>query len=196
MNLFRTPLKFLTIVNLAIWLAISLAASSCLPVTPWQQPPVYRRLPPPIRGIYFLVEVEGEVLRLTNEARRQQALPPLAGDQALTGAARQHSGDMLARGFFSHVNPDGLSAAQRFPQGYAQVLMHSGENIWMGSGQNTHDPFYLARNIMTTLLASPGHRQNLLDPGYTNMGVGVAAWGQEVRTTQIFGQFPGGLPNR
>lgn len=112
------------------------------------------------------------------------------------GAARQHSGDMLARGFFSHVNPDGLSASQRLPHGYAQVLKQSGENIWMGSGQNTHDPRYLARTIMTTLLGSPGHRQNLLDPGYTHMGVGVAAWGQEVRATQIFGQFPGGLPNR
>lgn len=123
-------------------------------------------------------------------------MPPLAWDQALAGAARQHSGDMLARRFFSHVNPDGLSASQRLPQGYAQALKQSGENIWMGSGQNTYDPRYLARAIMTTLLASPGHRQNLLDPGYTHMGVGVAAWGQEVRTTQIFGQLPSGFPNR
>ncbi len=193
---FRKTLKFLTIVNLAVWLVISLAASSGLPQTPWQQPSGYRWLPAPIQGIYFLGEVEGEVLRLTNEARRQQALPPLAWDQALAGAARQHSGDMLARGFFSHVNPNGLSASQRLPQGYGQVLKKSGENIWMGSGQNPRDPRYLARSIMATLMASPGHRQNILDPGYTHMGVGVAARGQEVRATQIFGQLPGGFPNR
>ena len=160
---------------------------------PRSQPPMAYP-PPPSQGIYFLAEVEGEVLRLANEARRQQALPPLAGDQALAGAARSHSGDMLARGFFSHTNPDGLSARQRLPQDYAQVLQQSGENIWMGSGQNPYAPRHLAGTIMATLMASPGHRQNLLDPKYTHLGVGVAAWGQEVRATQDFAQLPASLP--
>ncbi len=121
---------------------------------------------------------------------------PWPASQALAGAARRHSGDMLARGFFSHTNPDGLSASQRLPRDYAQVLKQSGENIWMGSGQNTYDPRHLAGTIMATLMASPGHRQNLLDPQYTHLGVGVAARGQEVRATQIFGQLPAGLALR
>lgn len=140
--------------------------------------------------------MEEEVFRLTNEARRQHALPPLARDKDLAGAARRHSDDMLARGFFSHANPDGLSPSQRLPLGYAQALKRSGENIWRGSGQNTYDRRHPARTIMAGLLTSPGHRENILNPHYTHLGVGVAAWGQEIRATQIFGQLPAGLPNR
>jgi uncharacterized protein YkwD len=114
----------------------------------------------------------------------------------LTVAARRHSGDMLARGFFSHVNPEGLSASQRLPRDYARIMRQSGENIWMGSGQNPRDPRHLARTIMDTLMASPGHRRNLLNPGFNRMGVGVAARGQEVRATQIFGQLPAGYADR
>ena len=204
MNLLREISWVPTAIKLAVWLAIALSASSCLPEASWRQaapmypqprPPVAYP-PPPSPGIHFLAEVEGEVLRLANEAWRQRALPPMAGEQALAGAARRHSGDMLARGFFSHTNPDGLSASQRLPQGYAQVLQQSGENIWMGSGQDTYAPSHLAATIMATLMASPGHRQNLLDPQYTHLGVGVSARGQEVRATQVFGQLPSGLANR
>lgn len=205
MNLLRKIPRLSTPVKLAVCLALGLAAASCLPEASWQQAaPVYPQppptlaypQPPPSQGIHFLAEVEGEVLRLANAARYQQGLPPLAGDQALTGTARRHSGDMLARSFFSHVNPDGSSLSQRLPRGYGPVLRQSGENIWMGSGQNTYDPRHLAGTIMTTLMASPGHRHNLLDPHYTHLGVGVAARGQEVRATQMFGQLPANLANR
>jgi uncharacterized protein YkwD len=206
MNPFNQTPKLTAAVKLAFWLAVCLAASSCLPEAAWPPPgPRYGPAPPPLAyppapppgpGINFLTEVEGEVLRLANEARRQYSLPYLAGDQALGGAARRHSGDMLARSFFSHTNPDGLSAHQRLPRGYAQVLRQSGENIWMGSGYNPYDSRRLAGTIMSTLMASPGHRQNLLDPQYTHLGVGVASWGGEVRATQVFGQLPGNLANR
>jgi uncharacterized protein YkwD len=199
MALVRKTPKVPGVVKLAVWLAVCLAASSCLPETGWQQPPpplAYPQSPPPGPGIYFLAEVEGEVGRLANEGRRQYGLPPLTGNQALAAAARRHSGDMLARGFFSHVNPDGLSACQRLPRGYDQVLKQSGENIWMGSGYNSNDSRRLAGTIMSSLMASPGHRQNILDPQYTHLGVGVAACGQEVRATQIFGQLPANLAHR
>ena len=183
-------------VKLAVWLALALSVASCLPPASWPPAPGYRPPPQaypqpqqPLPGIYFMGEVETEVLRGANEERRRCGLPPLAGDQALAGAARRHSGDMLARGFFSHTTPDGVSAAQRLPRGYGQVLRQSGENIWMGSGQNPGDSRRLAGKIMATLMASPGHRQNILDPHYSHLGVGVAAWGQEVRATQVFGQL-------
>lgn len=203
MNRFREISWLPTTIKLAVWLALALSASSCQPLASWPQAaPMYSQprppaaYPPPSPDVYFLAEVEGEVLRLANEARRQRALPPLAGDQALAGEARRHSSDMLARGFFSHTNPDGLSASQRLPRDYARVLKQSGENIWMGSGQNPHAPRHLAGTIMATLMASPGHRQNLLDSQYTHLGVGVAARGQEVRATQVFAQLPASLALR
>jgi uncharacterized protein YkwD len=189
----------------ALALAVCLTVFGCLPEAAWPPPaPRYQPPPPmaspswagPNQGIHFLPAVEQEVGRLANAARRRQGLPPLRGDQALAAAARRHSGDMLARHYFSHVNPDGLSASQRLPRDYARMLRQSGENIWMGSGQNPTDPRGLAQTIMANLMASPGHRRNLLDPQYNRLGVGVVAWGQEVRATQDFGQLPAGLASR
>jgi uncharacterized protein YkwD len=189
----------------ALALAMCLTAFGCLPEAAWQPPAPWRQPPPalasppwaePGQGSHFLPAVEQEVGHLANEARRRQGLPPLMGDRTLAAAARRHSGDMLARGFFSHVNPEGLSPSQRLPRDYAQVLRQSGENIWMGSGQNPADPHRLAQTIMASLMASPGHRRNILDPQYNRLGVGVAAWGQEVRATQDFGQLPANLAGR
>lgn len=154
-----------------------------------QQAPFFPSPPPAVGGLQPLTDVAAEVFNLTNAARRQHGLPPLAKDEALAAAARAHSVDMLARGFFSHVNPDGLSPSQRLPLGYAQALKRSGENIWMGSGLGPADRARLARMIVAGLLASPGHRENILSPHYTHLGVGVAAWGREIRATQVFGQI-------
>jgi uncharacterized protein YkwD len=189
----------------ALALAVCLMAFACLPEAAWQPPAAWQPASPPMAspswaapgpGSHFLPAVEQEVGHLANEARRRQGLPPLMGDRTLAAAARRHSGDMLARGFFSHVTPEGLSLSQRLPRDYAQALRQSGENIWMGSGQNPADPRRLAQTIMASLMASPGHRRNLLDPQYNRLGVGVAAWGQEVRATQDFGQLPAGLASR
>jgi uncharacterized protein YkwD len=183
----------------ALALAMCLMAFACLPEAAWQPPRPALASPPwaaPGPGSHFLPAVEQEVGHLANAARRRQGLPPLMGDRTLAAAARRHSGDMLARGFFSHVTPEGLSLSQRLPRDYAQALRQSGENIWMGSGQNPADPRRLAQTIMASLMASPGHRRNLLDPQYNRLGVGVAARGQEVRATQDFGQLPAGLASR
>jgi uncharacterized protein YkwD len=153
-----------------------------------QQAPFHPSPPPGRSGIQILKEVEQEVFRLTNEVRRQQGLPPLAPDQALSGAARQHSADMLARRYFSHVTPEGQTLINRLPPGYAPVISSFGENIWLGSGQDLRSSRLLAQTIMQGLMASPGHRENILNPRYTHLGVGVAAGGRETRATQLFVQ--------
>ncbi|MFZ5453191.1 MAG: CAP domain-containing protein [Thermodesulfobacteriota bacterium] len=141
---------------------------------------------PGLPGSQFLPQVEREVGRLTNATRRQQGLPLLKLEPTLTAISRQHSLDMLRRRFFSHQNPEGLSLMDRLPPAYASRISRSGENIWTGSGHSPTDPRTLARLMLTAWMASPRHRGNILTPGFTYLGVGVAGSGGEVRATQIF----------
>ncbi len=151
---------------------------------------------PGLAGIQPLPAVEREVLRLTNDTRRQHGLPPLTADPGLAAVARQHSLDMLRRRFFSHLNPEGRSLQERLPPASAARLSRWGENIWTGSGYNPGDVPALARVIMDSWLSSPGHRRNILTPGFTCLGVGVAGAGREVRATQVFATVgPGGSPS-
>jgi uncharacterized protein YkwD len=60
------------------------------------------------------------------------------------------------------------------------------ENIWEGSNQCAVSPVALARHIMDAWLYNPGHRQNILNPDYTHMGIGIASNDGQIRATQLF----------
>ncbi|MBM4284091.1 MAG: CAP domain-containing protein [Deltaproteobacteria bacterium] len=161
--------------------------------TAWGQwrPP---RSKPPSRAVMReflqLKEVEQLIFRFTNEARRQHGLPSLDQDRELSRVAWRYSADMLHRRFFSHTNPDGLSPRDRVLSDYVPRPLMVGENLWSGSGADPGETRLLARIIVDGWMASPGHRRNLLHPRYTHLGVGVAAFGREVRATQLFVTLP------
>lgn len=92
-------------------------------------------------------------------------VPPLNWNPALTCASRNHSGDMAERDFFDHVNPDGNDAQWRYEQaGFTGQTW--AENIGAG--------FPVAADIIEGWLDSDIHCGNLLDPGFTEIGVGYA----------------------
>ena len=118
------------------------------------------------------------------------AVAPLAFNPKLIQSARAHSQDMIARNFFSHVNPDGLDPTARAAAlGYDVGV---GENI-DGGGASTEDDILESHfgfmvdydNIDAT--HPIGHRQNILDSSYTEIGVGVAGSRSGGRITQDFG---------
>jgi uncharacterized protein YkwD len=144
--------------------------------------------PPP--GITYLARVEDLVFEMTNQARRAQGLAPLAKDAELVNAARSFSNDMLVHGFFDHDTPDGLTFEKRLASQYPHWVYSMGENIWSGSGYNIRNTEEIAQDIVSDLMKSPGHRENILDPGYTHLGVGVSAKHRSIRATQEFvGKF-------
>jgi uncharacterized protein YkwD len=96
---------------------------------------------------------------------------------------------MLSRRFFSHTNPEGLTAGERLKPFYSGPVYGWGENIWEGSNLSTADHEALARRIMDSWMSSSGHRQNILSPDYTHLGVGVATSGREIRATQLFARL-------
>lgn len=107
--------------------------------------------------------VEARMLALVNSERTKRGFKPLKADSALVKLARAHSADMLSRGYFSHVTPEGVS-----PTGRADAAGYSyrvfGENL------------ALAPDVPLAhqgLMDSPGHRANILSPDYGRVGIGI-----------------------
>jgi uncharacterized protein YkwD len=149
--------------------------------------------PPPIQSYsqfsLHLGIVENLIWGLTNDIRRQHGLSPVKQEAALSTVSQAYSMDMLNRHFFSHTNPEGLTAGERLKPFCPGSVYGWGENIWKGSNYSIFDHESLARSIINSWMSSSGHRQNLLNPDYTHMGVGVAISGREIRATQLFATF-------
>jgi uncharacterized protein YkwD len=137
-------------------------------------------------GCGTLDEVEARVFDLTNEERKKAGRSALATEPVLRETARAQSADMLARSFFNHVNPDGEGPEDRIAIRHRQLVGLVSENLWLGSGIAKVPAENLALEIVTGWMKSPGHRENILRPESTHLGVGVCATGNEVRATQNF----------
>jgi len=137
-----------------------------------------------------LEKVEDLVLELTNQARRAKGLAPLSKDEELREVARAYSNDMLVRRFFDHTTPEGVPFDERISDQYGHRVYVVGENIWYAEGYNPRKIQQLAKEIVADWMNSPGHRDNLLSPEFTHLGVGVSARQQTIRATQEFvGKF-------
>jgi len=100
------------------------------------------------------------------------AKQPLAPNQALIAAAGAHSQDMLDRDFFAHVNPDGKGPGDRIRDaGY--VASAWGENIASQGSTGAIDGNSEAYDLHASLFTSPGHRQNILNVNYRELGPGL-----------------------
>jgi uncharacterized protein YkwD len=123
---------------------------------------------------------EQALLRAVNDARAQRGLAPLDVDAALVRAARSHSRTLLERDVLTHG--DFASRLRRF--GARGALL--AENLAWATGPYAH-----ARAIVRAWLRSPGHRENLLHPGYRRIGLGAvvgefAGYGGAVVVTADF----------
>ncbi|WP_333773746.1 sigma-70 family RNA polymerase sigma factor [Streptomyces sp. IBSBF 3136] len=120
----------------------------------------------------------GQVVALVNEERAKAGCGPLTEDPQLEKAAQAHSDDMAARNFFEHTNPDGADPGQRITAaGYRWSTY--GENI--AKGQQTPEA------VMDSWMNSPGHRANILNCSFKNIGVGVHRGAGGPWWTQDFG---------
>ena len=109
------------------------------------------------------------MLCFTNYARTQSSLAPLSLNDTLSAAGNAKLAADLSCGVFSH-EPCG----QPFDSVFATYLAGAssyeiGENIAWGSGS-----YATPRSIMNAWLHSDGHRENILTPGFTEVGIGYA----------------------
>lgn len=122
-------------------------------------------------------DLEARMLAMVNDERAKAGLQPVKADPALAEVARAHSRDMFARGYFSHVNPEGQEPFDRMRQAKLRFLA-AGENL------------ALAQTLATAhqgLMNSPGHRANILRPQFGGVGIGVLDGGRHgLMVTQNF----------
>jgi len=132
-------------------------------------------------------DFECEVFRLVNDERALRGLPELAWNDQLLDAARSHSVDMATHNIFSHTGSDGNQPSGRLSiAGYA--FRAYGENI----AYNYADP----SAVMAGWMESPGHRQNILNENFCELGVGLAySTTNAPYWTQNFGRPVGDCPS-
>ena len=113
---------------------------------------------------------------------------PLAFSPTLTASAQQHSGWMLANNTFSHYGPNNESPSDRMAAAGYQFTgsWMAGENIAMVSGSATLLDQATALTLANNLFVSPEHRENILNPNYTEDGAGFASGNGTVMLTQDF----------
>lgn len=107
---------------------------------------------------------EAQVLDLTNIIRVRAGLSPLDSDKGAAEVAYLHSEDMMENDYFSHESLDGSTLADRLKDGDVSYTT-AGENI----AANYSD----AVAAVEGWLNSKGHRENILNKDYTQLGVGV-----------------------
>jgi hypothetical protein len=119
-----------------------------------------------------------QILILVNQRRAEEGLRPLRIQSQLQAAAQGYAEYMARTGVFSHTGRDGSTPFSRMAAaGYRGTLM--GENIARG--------FNTAASVMDAWMNSPGHRANILNPGYTDLGIGIAGNTPSICWVQNFG---------
>jgi uncharacterized protein YkwD len=113
-------------------------------------------------------DTRAAVLCLLNAERAKHGLHPLARNLLLELSSQRHSDDMATRKFFSHDTPEGIDPQARIKAaGYP--LSWTGENLYMGTNAAASPV-----EALDGWMNSPGHRENILRPQFTQVGVGVA----------------------
>ncbi|MDT0456377.1 CAP domain-containing protein [Streptomyces sp. DSM 41527] len=116
------------------------------------------------------------VVELVNKERSKAGCSPLTVNAKLTKAAQDHSKDMADHKNMSHTGSDGSSPDDRITRaGYH----------WNAYGENVAYGYSTPEKVMAGWMSSPGHKRNILDCSFKEIGVGLAQPGDY--WTQDFG---------
>lgn len=122
--------------------------------------------------------IEREVVRLVNVERQKRGLSALKINWEVSRVARYKSVDMRDKNYFSHTSPT-YGSPFAMLQSFGVSFQAAGENIAAGQAS--------AEEVMRGWMNSAGHRQNILSPMYTQIGVGLAQGGSyRYYWTQMF----------
>lgn len=122
-----------------------------------------------VRPLEDLEAVRREALARVNRARKEAGRRPVEADPDLDRAAQAHADDMIERGYYGHVSPDGVSPRDWVGRTGYPSFESLGENIAKG--------LFTPTEVVERWLGSPHHRRNILDRKARQTGLGVA-WGE------------------
>ncbi len=127
---------------------------------------------------HFDEAAERQLVQLINQSRLEAGLQALTVDQRLTEAARKHTVQMIQHKQLAHQYDDEQPLTLRFADENLRSEKQ-GENI----AREIDVP-----NAHNSLMHSPGHRANILNPDYNAVGVGIVNTGHEIYVTEDFAQ--------
>ncbi|WP_010097239.1 CAP domain-containing protein [Ornithinibacillus scapharcae] len=134
-----------------------------------QVPEKGNKVEEPSKKIYINQEAfEQEVIRLTNIERKKHGLQSLKLDEKVAKVARAKSKDMASNNYFDHVSPTYGSPFDMLKE-FGVIYYSAGENI--ARGQTTPE------EVVKAWMDSKGHRENILHPDFTHIGVGFIGKG-------------------
>ncbi len=110
---------------------------------------------------------ESQMIARINSERAAVGASPLAMCNALRTAAQNHSADQAAHNTMTHTGSDGSTLDTR--------ATRAGYTGWTALGENVAYGYGTVDSVMTGWMNSPGHRANLLNSGFTHVGLGQAA---------------------
>jgi uncharacterized protein YkwD len=159
------------------FLVLVLAAFQAIPVTTAGQREIAVKLPGRSLHSVVLPEAERRLMEMVNRERRVRGLAPLILDTSLQLIARQHAQEMALWGYLGHRAVGGQTIRARFAF-YLRPGTRVGENVAV---VRTVDEGHRA------FVASPAHLENMLDPAFRRVGIGVStAGGMGIMITEDF----------
>ncbi|MFI1676219.1 sigma-70 family RNA polymerase sigma factor [Streptomyces sp. NPDC020607] len=119
-----------------------------------------------------------QVVALVNTERSKAGCGPVRSNAKLADAATKHSADMAARDYFDHTSPDGTDPGDRITAaGYR----------WSTYGENIARGQQSPASVMDSWMKSPGHKANILNCDFKELGVGIHNGSGGPWWTQAFG---------
>ncbi|MDQ2086316.1 SafA/ExsA family spore coat assembly protein [Herbivorax sp. ANBcel31] len=169
-NVFAQPLEYTVVPGDTLWkIAVrnQIGLSEIISANPQIENPslIYPGQKITVPNIDDIKALEDEVIRLVNSERTKNGLPALEANWQVSRVARYKSQDMIDKNYFSHTSPT-YGSPFRMLESFGVSFSAGGENIAMG--QRTPS------EVMDAWMNSPGHRNNILSPSFTEIGVGLA----------------------
>lgn len=129
-----------------------------------------------------LSETGNQIISLTNDLRKSKGVQTLTKNNLLETAAINKAQDMLVQQYFAHVGPDSRSLKNWLVDvGYDYRM--AGENLALG--------FSSATDVMAAWQNSPTHYANLVDPDFTQIGVGAVSGNYQSYDSVLIAQYFG-----
>lgn len=126
-----------------------------------------------------LADYAASVWKLVNEERAKEGLDALTYNVTLNEVSDIRASELIE--LFSHERPNGIMCDAVLGE-YSVVTMGYGENIAMTSTSNANPPEEVVNNWMN----STGHRKNILNAQYKNIGIGVVSYNGSYYWVQTF----------
>lgn len=118
---------------------------------------------PGVLGTSSNIEIQ-KVIELTNVQRAKNGLPPVSENPALDKAARAKAQNMFSENYWAHFAPSGKSPWD-FILGSGYKFTYAGENL----AKN----FSNSDDVITAWMASPSHKENIVNSNYKDIGIAV-----------------------